>query len=264
MSTIDIAKPELEGTVGDLMVQDVKSVVSSWSVSEAANLMVEHNLPRVVVVDRQQRVIGVVSLRDLLRHYLLTEQSAPGTVTNVDQLITEDSPITISPSTSLARAAVVLATNTIPFLPVVDAQQKLEGLLSMIDLVGHLTGNDEARKNSGFEFYSPATDSETNTPAYIRRTTGDLVLPSGCIGIDEDVADHAVLGFDESNGCIMVRFIADGKQIDGTMQVKCNKERIIICSQSFVKHFKLNGQATAFDVSRQKDTALLILTPRVT
>ena len=257
-----VAEPELDGTVRDLMVQEVKSVSSTWSVAEAASMMAEFNLRRVVVVDRNQHVVGVVSQRDVLRHYLLSEQSMPVTTTSIDRLITKDAPVTVSPSTSLVRAAVVLATNKVGCLPVVDMQQKLEGLLSMTDLLRHLTGNDEGCKESGFKFYTPATDSRAKAPAYIRRASGDLVLPRVCIDKDETVADHAVLGFDESNGCIMVRFLREGKDIDGAMKVKSNKEQIVICARSFVKHFELNGKTAAFDVSKHEDVDWLLLSPR--
>ena len=61
-------------TVHDVMTENVHTVLMETLVIEAANLMAEKNLRRVVVTDDKTIVLGVVSQRAVLKSFLAHEK----------------------------------------------------------------------------------------------------------------------------------------------------------------------------------------------
>jgi CBS domain-containing protein len=59
------ALPPMLGQVGDVMTPDVVWCFEDQDVQEAAKLMKEHQIRRLVVLDRDKRLTGIVSLGDL-------------------------------------------------------------------------------------------------------------------------------------------------------------------------------------------------------
>lgn len=55
-------------TAGDLMTDPVLAARADWSLRELADFLTEHAISGAPVVSDQGRAIGVVSLRDLVRH----------------------------------------------------------------------------------------------------------------------------------------------------------------------------------------------------
>jgi CBS domain-containing protein len=53
------------GTVKDVMTPDVVYCFEDQDVQEAARLMQEHQIRRLVVINRDKRLVGIVSLGDL-------------------------------------------------------------------------------------------------------------------------------------------------------------------------------------------------------
>ena len=265
MQIAESVTADLTGPVCEHMTERVVAAHVNWSIAQAADKMTEHNLRRIVIVDDQKQVVGVVSQRDVLRHYLATHHSAaedsPSAPTKIDSLIHAEKPITVSPETPLLKAAVVLATNRIGCLPVVGPRQELVGMLTAGNLLRHVTGFAKDSLESGFHFFSPEAEARGKTPAYIRRVNGDLVIPLDFL--DEDHATQfAQLGYDPPGGRILVKFVEESNGKDGAVPTRRDKEYIIIAASGFVAHFHLAGKASAFDVSRHSDNRYLILTPR--
>lgn len=119
-------------------------------IAEVAEQMTDQNIRRVVVVDAQQRVLGVVSQRDVLRHYLASEQgetpAAEPLNAEIQTLISRDKPVTVLPDLPLNKAAAVLAANKIGCLPVVGLKRELVGILTTTDLLRRITGRGESLK----------------------------------------------------------------------------------------------------------------------
>ncbi len=63
-ATAEALPPRL-GQVRDVMTPDVVSCFEDQDVEEAARLMKEHQIRRLVVLDRDKRLVGIVSLGDL-------------------------------------------------------------------------------------------------------------------------------------------------------------------------------------------------------
>ncbi|WP_229334650.1 CBS domain-containing protein [Streptomyces flavotricini] len=104
--------------VGDLMTDEVLSVVTSTSFKDAAKLLAQHDISGLpVLVDDEDRLVGIVTRRDLLMLLLRpdgqmrrrvveeirTGTMGPGVVGGVPRLTArvDDSPLTAPPRSSL-------------------------------------------------------------------------------------------------------------------------------------------------------------------
>jgi len=58
-------------TVKDIMNQSIKSVSSGQSIAEAAKLMLEHKVHRLLVID--EKLVGIISSTDFVKHYSVQE-----------------------------------------------------------------------------------------------------------------------------------------------------------------------------------------------
>ncbi len=125
-----VADPRgLTGVVQDIMTTEVHTATTGTSIRDVADTMAEFNLRRIAIVDERKYVVGVISQRDVLRHFLLGQNSAAsedGQAADaldgapIESLITKHEPVTVLPNSPLLKTAFVLATNKIGCLPVVD------------------------------------------------------------------------------------------------------------------------------------------------
>lgn len=59
-----------EGTVGEVMTQDVLSIEPEQSIVEAGRMMVSKGVHRLLVTDDKQLLVGIVSVMDLVRGFV--------------------------------------------------------------------------------------------------------------------------------------------------------------------------------------------------
>ena len=73
---------ETEGTVAELMVRDVITLSDKASLHEALELMKQHRIKRLVVCDKEQRVVGMLTRSNLVRvffdHFISKQSVAEG------------------------------------------------------------------------------------------------------------------------------------------------------------------------------------------
>jgi CBS domain-containing protein len=136
----------------DVMTGEVITIGEKASVQEAAKLMAEHGISAVPVVDRDKRVVGMVSEGDLLhraetgterrRSWWLemvasTNQLAGEYVKShsgsVNDVMTRDV-ISVTEETTVADIAILLETNRIKRVPVLR-DGRLVGIVSRANLV---------------------------------------------------------------------------------------------------------------------------------
>ena len=136
----------------DVMTSEVITLGEDASVQEAAKLMVEHGISAVPVIDRESRVVGMVSEGDLLhraetgterrRSWWLemvasTNQLAGEYVKShsgsVKDVMTRDV-VSVTEETPVADIAVLLETNRIKRVPVLRGGN-LAGIVSRANLV---------------------------------------------------------------------------------------------------------------------------------
>lgn len=136
-------------TCATIMSRDVVAVAPDAAIREALDLLRSHHIKALPVTDEQARVLGLVTQTDLLdkaawsqrgprlaiRHRVrlsLSRGRAPNG--SVEDIMT--TPIdTVLPDTPLADVVRVMARSGSHHLPVVDADDKLAGIVSQSDLV---------------------------------------------------------------------------------------------------------------------------------
>lgn len=107
------------------MIYDPVTISKEATVGDALNLMREHHIGGIPVVDPERRLIGIVTNRDLR---FQTDMTLPiEKVMTSERLITTNSP-------DLSHASRILLENKIEKLPVVDAEGKLVGLITYRDI----------------------------------------------------------------------------------------------------------------------------------
>jgi CBS domain-containing protein len=117
--------------VRDLMTSTVVSVGPGESISNVQALMNRKRIRHVPVVNRNGRVLGVVSERDVLRRALFEDT---GKVTDIMAWKTE----TIEADETISRAARIMLDHKFGCLPVVE-NGLLTGILTEADFVKYLT-----------------------------------------------------------------------------------------------------------------------------
>ncbi|MCA2218878.1 CBS domain-containing protein [Jidongwangia harbinensis] len=135
----------------DVMTTDVVTATTDTSVSELADLLTEHRISAVPVVDKGGRVLGVVSQADLITKVPARPQYAgrarPGTPPRAGDLMTSPA-VRVSARASLPTAARTMANSNVKRLIVTDDRGRLDGVLSRADLVRlHTRSDDTIRRD---------------------------------------------------------------------------------------------------------------------
>jgi CBS domain-containing protein len=122
-----------------LNVQDILSKKSptvitispSQTLSDASQLLVEHNIGAVVVVDEAQNPIGILSERDIIRW--IAQQGANALTQKVKAAMTTDLIVAV-PDDDLAYLSNVMTDKRIRHLPIMQGNS-LIGIVSIGDIV---------------------------------------------------------------------------------------------------------------------------------
>jgi CBS domain-containing protein len=144
------------------MEREVVSVRRDADVESLLRLMREHELPGIPVTDEAGRLVGIVTEADLvirdedadlhlphhidllggviflepIKHY--EDRLRRAFAATVADMMTPD-PITVSPEDSIRHAARIIAERHHNRLPVVDADNRLVGLVTRVDVLEALT-----------------------------------------------------------------------------------------------------------------------------
>jgi IMP dehydrogenase len=108
------------------MISNPVTIRKGASVGDALALMAEYKIGGIPVVDEGGYLVGIVTNRDLRFQRDFNVQ--------IDEVMTKDHLITTSRTTDLEAAADILQQYKIEKLPVVDADNKLVGLLTYKDI----------------------------------------------------------------------------------------------------------------------------------
>ena len=151
--------------VADIMDREPASVSVDDDVETAIRLMRDRELPGLPVIDTDRRVVGIVTDSDLIirdekadlhlppflnlmggviflepvKHF--EDRLRKAFATKVSDLMTAD-PITVSPDDPAERAAKLIASEHHNRLPVVDADGHLVGVVTRVDVLAALIGQD--------------------------------------------------------------------------------------------------------------------------
>lgn len=138
-------------TLGRIMTRGVVTIRPDTEFQDIWTLMREHHIRGVPVLDRENRLVGMVSVIDFLKQadwrmcdslaqrvkFFLWHKKTPTPAESIMSTpvitLTEDAPLT--------DAFLIFAEKGINHLPIVDAQGKLSGIVTRLDLLAALYGD---------------------------------------------------------------------------------------------------------------------------
>ena len=108
------------------MIYDPVTIRRGSTVADALEIMSEYHIGGIPVVDADNRLVGIVTNRDLRFERRLDKK--------IDDVMTKDNLVTTHQQTDLTAAAQILQENKIEKLPVVDKDNRLVGLITYKDI----------------------------------------------------------------------------------------------------------------------------------
>jgi len=136
--------------VAEVMTTPVVSVAPGASIKQAVQLLAEHNITALPVIDDRGELLGLVSESDVLLEMFVPEQRAPGSpvhvsagpaTVRVSDLMSRQV-VTISAHADLADAVDLMVGTVAKSLPVTD-HNTVVGMLSRRDLIAVLARRDD-------------------------------------------------------------------------------------------------------------------------
>ena len=119
-------------SVGRICVREVDTATPDETVTVAAERMHQHAVGMLVVVNNSNRIVGIVTDRDLVSRVLAKGRSPAET--RVRDVMTVN-PTTISEWTQIEPALSIMRTGRFRRVPVVDHESKLVGLITLDDIL---------------------------------------------------------------------------------------------------------------------------------
>jgi IMP dehydrogenase len=98
----------------------------SHTLDDARNMMEEKGISGILVTDKDEKLVGILTTRDLI-----FEENG---LTNISDLMSTDL-VTANPDITIEEAEKVLQKNRIEKLPLVDNYKKLKGLITSKDII---------------------------------------------------------------------------------------------------------------------------------
>lgn len=121
----------------DIMNKNVEWLTEKDSVRKAASVMAETGIGFLPICDAEQRVIGVVTDRDLTTR-VLAKKIDPDTTSAA--LVMSSPALTFLESADVSEAEALMATERKARLVIIDANAKLTGVLDLADVVESAPG----------------------------------------------------------------------------------------------------------------------------
>ncbi|MDU2293452.1 MAG: CBS domain-containing protein [Clostridiales bacterium] len=139
----------------DIMTRDVITIRPEIDLKEAATVFVEHNISGAPVVDRNNRLVGILTEGDLVKQqkplqkplYLMFLDSAfpinyknmkseveALTATTVSELMTPY-PLTLPEYADISEVAQLMLTKQVNRIPIVNEEDELLGIVTRQDII---------------------------------------------------------------------------------------------------------------------------------
>ena len=108
------------------MILDPITLFKDATVSDALNLMKEYSIGGIPIVDKQNKLIGIVTNRDLRFENEMGK--------SISKVMSSNNLITGTKELTLKQAEKILQKNKIEKLPIIDSDSKLIGLITFRDI----------------------------------------------------------------------------------------------------------------------------------
>lgn len=109
------------------MIQDPITLIETAVVGDALQIMAEHKIGGIPVIDSDRKLVGIVTNRDLR---FQKDKKKP-----VSEVMTKENLITANKGTTLQQAEITLQEYKIEKLPVIDSENHLIGLITYRDII---------------------------------------------------------------------------------------------------------------------------------
>ena len=140
------------------MISDPVTLSKDHTLGEAKDLMAQYKISGLPVVDSEQKLIGIITNRDVKYQENLEAK--------VETLMTKENLVTSGKNTTLEEAKEILLKNRVEKLPIVDAENKLIGLITIKDI-----------------------DNQMEYPNANKDSNGRLIVGAG-VGVGVDTMDR--------------------------------------------------------------------------
>ncbi|WP_297815021.1 IMP dehydrogenase [uncultured Polaribacter sp.] len=121
------------------MILEPVTIGANATVLDAKNSMAEYKIGGIPVTNDSNELVGIVTNRDL--------RFETDDARLISSIMTSENLVTVKEGTSLKEAEVILQENKVEKLPVVNADNKLVGLITFRDII-KVRENPEANKDS--------------------------------------------------------------------------------------------------------------------
>lgn len=125
--------------IAQVMKTDVVTAEKGTPVLEAIRKLVEHSFSGLPVVDRENRVVGILTEKDVLSLAIRVDENSEGSdeaSLRVEDLMTKEV-VTVEAGESVTALCSCLIKNQFRRVPVV-ANGKLVGIVSRRDIIAHI------------------------------------------------------------------------------------------------------------------------------
>jgi CBS domain-containing protein len=194
--------------VTEIMSQPVITVTPETSIKSAAQLLVEHGISGLPVVNSKGRLVGIVSEADLISIEARPDprsQATPlaptagSTPRNVAEVMTRDV-VVVSAKSEVAQAARTLLNSDVKRVPVMSGR-RVVGIVSRRDLVKVIARADEQIEGKINSLLAEL--GLTTAGATVKVTDGVATVPVDYKGAARRLVESAVL---QVAGVLEVRF----------------------------------------------------------
>ncbi|HMO18772.1 MAG TPA: CBS domain-containing protein [Oligoflexia bacterium] len=117
-----------------IMTSPVKTLDSSTSLEEAINFIQENRFRHIPVVSDSGHLLGIVSDRDLFKHYFQVKEGMTNLVDNISGLI-RTRILTATPDTHLREIAKIMFEERIGAMPILGPEDGLAGIITRSDIL---------------------------------------------------------------------------------------------------------------------------------
>ncbi|MCC5036967.1 CBS domain-containing protein [Streptomyces sp. WAC 00631] len=208
--------------VSDVMTQTVVAIGRGASFKEIVRMLTEWKVSAMPVLAGESRVVGVVSEADLLpkeefrdsdpsrrEQMLRLPDLAKAGATTAEELMSAP-PVTVRADATLSEAARLMAVEHVKRLPVVDADGRLQGLVSRADLLKVFLRKDEEIAEE------------------VRRTVTSYLFPDPAAPVRVSVKDGVVTLSGRIRDPSLVPVAARlARAVEGVVGVECELNRAV-------------------------------------
>ncbi|WP_185209379.1 IMP dehydrogenase [Chryseobacterium sp. C3] len=159
------------------MISDPVTLSKDHTLAQAKETMAKYKISGLPVVDAENILIGIITNRDVKYQENLEMK--------VEEIMTKEKLITSDKNTNLEKAKEILLKNRVEKLPIVDAENKLVGLITIKDI-----------------------DNQLEYPNANKDQSGRLIVGAG-VGVGEDTLERIealvkagvdIIGIDSAHG----------------------------------------------------------------